>query len=186
MDVRDAQREVRTVFIGGFPGQLVSGVIWLLSAAAGTWHSRRLAIIVLVIGGMFIFPLTQLLLRAMRRPASLSPGNPLGGLAMQVAFIVPLSLPLIGAAALHRVGWFYPAFMIVVGAHYLPFVFLYGMWQFAILGALLIAGGVALGLALPDAFGLGGWLTGAVLVLFAIAGRSIALRRQREEALPPA
>jgi hypothetical protein len=33
--------------------------------------------------------------------------------------------------------------MIVLGAHYLPFVFLYGLWQFWVLGALLVGGGVA-------------------------------------------
>ena len=94
---------------------------------------------VLVVVGAFIFPLTQLVLRAMGRRASLSPGNPLRFLAMQVAFTVPLSLPLVGAATLHHLNWFYPAMMIVVGAHYLPFMFLYGMWQFAILAAALPA-----------------------------------------------
>jgi hypothetical protein len=38
MDIEDAQREVRSVFIGGFCGHLVSSVIWLVSAALGTWH----------------------------------------------------------------------------------------------------------------------------------------------------
>ena len=37
MDVQDAQREVRSVYVGGFWGQLVSPVIWLVSAALGTW-----------------------------------------------------------------------------------------------------------------------------------------------------
>lgn len=34
--------------------------------------------------------------------------------------------------------------MVVIGAHYLPFMFLYGIWQFGILGGLLISGGTAL------------------------------------------
>ena len=33
--------------------------------------------------------------------------------------------------------------MVVVGAHYLPFVFLYGMWEFAVLCGVLVGGGVA-------------------------------------------
>jgi hypothetical protein len=81
----------------------------------------------MVLGGVFIFPLTQLGLRLMGRPASVRPKNPLNGLAMQVAFTVPLAIPVIGAAALYNVNWFYPAFMIILGAHYLPFIFLYGM-----------------------------------------------------------
>src|SRR5262245_22975091 len=129
MLVRDAQDEVRSVFLGGAIGQLVAGCLWLAAAAVGTWGSPRRAIVLLAVGGAFIFPLTPLLLRAMGRPASLSPGNPLGALAMQVAFTVPLSLPLIAAATLYNLNWFFPGFMVVVGAHYLPFIFLYGMWE---------------------------------------------------------
>ena len=34
---------------------------------------------------------------------------------MQVAFIVPLCIPVVLAASLHKSGWFYPGLMIVVG-----------------------------------------------------------------------
>ena len=50
----------------------------------------------------------------------------------------------------------------------LPFVFLYGMWQFWILGGVLIAGGVVIALYLPASFSLGGWVTGVILLLFAV------------------
>ena len=63
MDIQDAQREVRSVYIGGFWGQLVSSVIWLVSATLGTWVTPKASILTLVIGGFFIFPLTQMLLR---------------------------------------------------------------------------------------------------------------------------
>ena len=63
MDVQDAQREVRSVYVGGFWGQLVSSVIWLVSAALGTWVTPKASILTVVIGGFFIFPLTQMLLR---------------------------------------------------------------------------------------------------------------------------
>jgi hypothetical protein len=87
----------------------------------------------------------------------------MNGLAMQVAFIAPLSLPVVGAAALYNINWFYPAFMLVLGTHYMPFIFLYGMWEFGVLAALLIGGGVAIGMLFPDAFTIGGWFTGVVL-----------------------
>src|SRR5437867_5005588 len=108
MQVHDAQREVRTVYLGGSVGQFVSGALWLSSAAMGTWASRRSAILVLVLGGMFIFPVTVLALKAMGRRATLSRENPLGALATQIAFMVPLCPPLVGAATLHRMDWFYP------------------------------------------------------------------------------
>ena len=34
------------------------------------------------------------------------------------------------AAALYETNWFYPAFMVIIGAHYLPFSHLYGMRLF--------------------------------------------------------
>jgi uncharacterized protein DUF7010 len=171
MIVEDAQREVRSIYLGGMVGQLVCGALWLVSSAIGTWMSPGRGIAVLCVGGALIFPATQLVLRAMGRPASLSPANPLRHLAMQIAFTIPLALPLVGAATLHRLNWFYPAMMIVVGAHYLPFVFLYGMRYFAVQCGVMVAGGVMLGLYKHDVFSLGGWLMGVGFLMFAIVAR---------------
>ncbi|MGH7495405.1 MAG: DUF7010 family protein [bacterium] len=176
MSIRDAQREVRSVFLGGFAGQLVSSGVWFLSAALATWNSEVRGIYALVFGGFFIFPLTQLLLRIMGRRSALDPGNPMRQLAMQVAFTLPLNLLLVAAATVHRLNWFYPAFMIALGAHYLPFMFLYGMWQFGALAAVLVGAGLTIGLYLRDTFVLGGWFTAFALLLFAFIGRSVALR----------
>lgn len=182
MEIREAQREVRTAFLGGFVGQLVSAALWLGSAALATWSTPRAAITLLVAGGFFIFPMTQLGLRLLGRPGRLRPDNPLGALAMQVAFTLPLSLPVVGAAALYRLEWFYPAFMVLLGAHYLPFTFLYGMRLFVPLAALLVAGGVGLGLRGPPVFSAGAWATAAVLFAFALAGRALV---RAEEARGP-
>ncbi len=180
MIVADAQREMRTAYLGGFMGQLVSGLLWLGSAALATWGSPRSAIFVLVIGGFFIFPVTRAGLRLIGHPARLSPGNPLNGLGLQVAFVLPLCLPLVGAAALYRLNWFYPAFMIVLGAHYLPFVFLYGMPLFAALAAFLVSAGLVLGLYASQSFSVGAWIAGVALILFALAGRWTLAREPTE------
>src|SRR3954464_4369825 len=71
MLVRDAQSEVRRVYVGGLVGQTVSGVLWLPSAALASWHSQKTAMIVLVVGGFFIYPVLSLVLRILGRPASL-------------------------------------------------------------------------------------------------------------------
>ena len=168
MEVRTAQQEVRTVFVNGSAGQAVSGLIWLISTALSTWAGIYTGMLALVLGGVFIFPLTQLALKLMGRRAALSRENPFNALAMQVAFIVPLMIPVIWAAARGNAAWFYPAFMIVVGAHYLPFMTLYGMWQYAILAAVLIGGGVAILFLLPGSFTIGGWLGSAALIVFAV------------------
>jgi hypothetical protein len=171
MLIADAQREVRGTFLGGFAGQLVSGALWGTSAAFATWGTPRQAIIVLVIGGFFIFPLTQLGLRLLGRSGRLPPANPMGTLGMQVAFTLPLSLPVVGAAALYRLDWFFPAFMIVLGAHYLPFVFLYGMPMFYVLGGSLVAAGLVIGRYWEGPWHAGAWVTTVLLITFALLGR---------------
>jgi hypothetical protein len=177
MTVTEAQEEGRVVFLNGSVGQLVSGAVWLSSAAFATWGTSWQAILVLLVGGFFIYPLTQLALRLSGRPRALSAGNPLGRLAMQVAFTVPLTLPVAYGAALYNLNWFYPACAVVVGAHYLPFVFLYGMWQFAVLSGILVGGGFACGLLLPHAFIPDAWLTGVALALFGCWVASLPRRR---------
>jgi hypothetical protein len=180
MDVRDAQRELRWTYLGGFPGGIVSGVLWLLAAAVASTGGRGRAMAVLVIGGTFIFPATMLLLKAMRLPATMRKENPLGGLATQLAFTIPLSYPLIYAAVLHRTEWFFPAFMVVVGAHYLPFVFLYGMRSYAVLAMVLVAGGVACGTIGRHSFAIGAWFTGFVLLLWAAFAWAWVAREKRK------
>jgi hypothetical protein len=69
--------------------------------------------------------------------------------------------------------------MIVVGAHYLPFITLYGMKIFGILATLLVLGGTGLALYGPDIFSLGGWLTWVTLMIFAFIGRQQVLRETR-------
>ena len=95
---------MRTTFVRGSVGQVVAGLIWLTSAALGIWASQRLAILILVLGGMFIFPLTQLGLRLLGRPAGLPGGHPINPLAMQIAFMVPLNMLLVGAASLYNIN----------------------------------------------------------------------------------
>ncbi len=177
--ISDAQRDVRTVFIGGFAGQLVSSGVWFLSAAVATWYSSRTAMEVVVIGGTFIYPMTRLLLHLLGGSSSLPKGHPMNALGMQVAFVLPLSLPLVFVTTAYSENWFYPALTIVLGAHYLPFIFMYGMWQFGMLAAFLIGSGMAIGMYLPSIFSLGGWSTAAMLLVFAFVGRSVALSEHR-------
>ena len=69
--------------------------------------------------------------------------------------------------------------MIVVGAHYLPFVTLYGMKVYAGLAAALVTAGISLALYVPNNFGLGGWVTGFLLISFAFLARIITLHESK-------
>jgi hypothetical protein len=146
-------------------------MIWFASSAIATFVDPKTGFWALAIGGAAIFPLTQALLRMAGRRAALARArqNPLNSLGMQIAFTVPFVLPVAGAAALHRPGWFYPACLVIVGAHYLPFVFLYGMKTFAVLAAALTCAGFAIGFLAPDEVVMGGWVGGVILFAFAFA-----------------
>jgi hypothetical protein len=174
MEIKQAQKDVRDTFLGGFAGQLVSALLWLISAAACTWKSFAMGEVILVFGGVLIFPLTQLLLRAMGHAHSLPKGHPMNALGIQVAFTLPLTLPLVLAIATLHPAWFYPALMITLGAHYLPFIFMYGMGQFGVLSGLLITGGLAIARYFPRPISAGAWLTAALLFAFALIGRQVA------------
>ncbi|MGB7980596.1 MAG: hypothetical protein WCF36_07360 [Candidatus Nanopelagicales bacterium] len=116
--------------------------------------------------------MTMVCLRLAGRPASLPAGHPMAGLATQIAFTVPLGLLVALAVTGYRLEWFLPAAMIIVGAHYLPFVFLYGMRLYAALAGTLALGGVSLALWGPGQFSLGAWVTGLVLLTFAFLLRA--------------
>lgn len=175
MDIQDAQHEARSVFIGGFWGQLVSSIIWLASAALGSWGTPKASILTVIIGGFFIFPLTQMMLRLSGRRSSLSRENPFNSLGMQVAFVLPFSMLLLVPVGLYNLNWFFPALMVLLGAHYLPFATLYGMRIFLFLAGILIAAGVVIACYFSRTFSLGAWVTGLVLFVFAWVGRSIAI-----------
>lgn len=181
MQIQDAQREVRFVYIGGFWGQLVSSGIWLVAAALGTWVTPKASILAAIIGGFFIFPLTQLLLRLSGRPASVSRENTFHWLGMQTAFVLPFSMLLLAPVGLYRLNWFFPALMILLGAHYLPFATLYGMRMFLLLAGILIAAGVVIAVYFSGAFSLGAWAGGLALFVFAWIGRSIAIAEARTQ-----
>jgi hypothetical protein len=168
MTIREAQEESRAVYLGGSVGQLVSSAIWFASAALATWGSRNTAVLTLIAGGVFIFPITTLVLRALGRRASLSRENPLGFLAMQVAFTIPLAIPLILAATAYKPEWFYAGCLIVVGAHYLPFITLYGQPIFGLAGMIMASAGILLPRFRPGDFAFGGWLGGAMLAVLGI------------------
>jgi len=174
MRIDEAQGDVRRVYRGGFVGQLVSGALWLIAAAIASWVSPAASIATLFFGGMLIFPLTTLALRAAGGPTALPKGHPMAALATQIAFTVPAGMLVAVALGVTKPNLFFPASMIIVGAHYLPFVFLYGMRLFAVLAAILILCGALLLLWFPMGAPLGGWFAGALLVLFAFLLRASA------------
>ena len=84
MNVRDAQQEMRSAFLGGFAGQLVSGLIWLVASALSFWVAARIGMAVLFFGSMFTFPLVGGALLGVYGPSIFS----LGGWLTAVVLII--------------------------------------------------------------------------------------------------
>jgi len=72
--------------------------------------------------------------------------------------------------------------MILLGAHYLPFVFLNGMRMFAVLAAFLLGGGTLIAMYFSASFSIGAWYTGTILLVFAELGRRIVNHEYRANA----
>jgi hypothetical protein len=75
--------------------------------------------------------------------------------------------------------------MILLGAHYLPFVFLYGMRMFAVLAAFLLGGGVIIAMYLSSSFSIGAWYTGIVLLIVAVVGKLLVDKERKRNAVQP-
>jgi len=96
---------------------------------------------------------------------------------MQVAFVLPFSMLLLVPVGLYRLNWFFPALLILLGAHYLPFATLYGMRMFLFLAGILIGAGWVIAQYFSGTFSLGAWVGGLALFVFAWIGRSICGQR---------
>lgn len=167
-ELADAQAEVRRSYRSASVGQLYSGVVWLASALAWSVLGDTAGVLVLLIGGVFIYPVTALVSRLLGSAGSIPKGNPLRLAGLTIPIVGALGIPVAGAAALHDIDWFYPAFMVIMGAHYLPFAHLYGMRIFLPLGAGMWFAGLSIALWASEASVMGAWLTG--LALIAVGG----------------
>ena len=181
MEVNAAQHDVRRVYRGGFSGPLVSALIWAAASCAYQWGSIAAAMTVLFIGGMLIFPLSTVVLKIMGGPAFLPKGHPSIALAMQSAFTVPLGLLVAIALGTVEPSLFMPASLIIVGAHYLTFISLYGMGMHGVLAGVLVAVGAAAIFVAPALRDITGWI-GAAVLLAASIPLFISYRREGSRA----
>lgn len=179
MTLPEAQRDVRRTYIGGLPGLLISAFVWLVSAALATWVGWHAAMWALVVGGALIFIGLEGAVRILHRNPALHPDNPLNPLVLQTAFLLPMLLPLVVCGFLYRADWLYPSFLVALGAHFVPFMFLFGMWHFGALGILLFGSGLVFGLASAEHFAIAGWYGALVQAVFGFIGFEQVRREAR-------
>ena len=178
-----AQRDMRTGYLGGAPGVLVSGSVWAVAACFAAFVSPERAMWALFGGGVVIHPLAVLCARLLGAPGRHTLGNPLGALAMATTVWMIAMLPLAYAIALWRIELFFPAMLLVIGGRYLCFQTLYGNRLYWVLGAVL--GVAAWGLASLGAPPvLGAAAGGGIEIVFAFLLLAGARREAGVRALP--
>ena len=135
--ISQAQADMCKGYANGSVGIIVSGLIWLTSAIVSMQFSAKQAIWTLLIGGMFIFPVSTLIGKAMGISGTHTKGNTLGNLAMEGTFFMLMCLPLAFGLSLQHNEWFFQAMLMIIGGRYLTFASIYGTRLYWILGALL-------------------------------------------------
>lgn len=173
--IDDAQREMRQAYACGAPGMAASATAWLVAGVVAWQVSASAAVWALLIGGMAIHPAGMLICRLMGRSGQHDKTNPLGPLALEGTVWLIFCLPIAYGVSLHRVGWFFPAMLLVIGGRYFTFRTLYGLRIYLACGAALGLAGYGLAAAgMPPAVVA---LSGAAIeAAFAVAILRLALR----------
>jgi len=158
--------EYRHCHFGGSVYLAVEGVLWLLSAAFGAAGQVPAAMLILLIGGMLIHPVASGFSRlfGMSSPAE---SNTLPVLNTWLALTIPLGLPLIiMTTADGHASMFYPALAVLVGAHWLPFAWIYSMKSFLVISGSMVAAGIFFGFVHTVSFSACGFVSGGILLVF--------------------
>ncbi|WP_373991044.1 hypothetical protein [Duganella sp. BuS-21] len=143
MTFSEAQKDMRHAYVDGATGVITSATVWLLAAITAWQATPNTAIATLLIGGMFIFPLSVALSKLLGRSGVHSKQNPLAPLATAVTLWMLLAIPIAYAASLHKIEWFFPAMLLTIGGRYLTFSTLYGLRIYDVCGATLSLAAIA-------------------------------------------
>jgi hypothetical protein len=140
-NLNEAQADMRVGYTNGSIGVIVSGAMWLTSGFVALFDTSAHAIWALLIGGVFIFPVSTVIEKILGKRGNHNKANPLGALAIEGTIWMLMCLPLAYGLSLLHHEWFFQGMLMIIGGRYLTFATLYGLRLYWILGALL--GGAA-------------------------------------------
>ncbi|MFV8343040.1 DUF7010 family protein [Flavobacterium sp. XS2P39] len=135
--VVQAQTDMRRGYANGSIGVLVSGLMWLISATVMYQYSANQAVWTLLIGGVFIHPVSVLLYKIIGLSGNHTKGNPLGNLGMEGTIFMIMCLPIAFGLSLQYTEWFFQGMLLIIGGRYLTFSSIYGIRLYWFLGAVL-------------------------------------------------
>ena len=132
-----AQADMCRAYANGSVGILASGIVWLTSAIVAYRFSATQSVWMLLIGGIFIFPLSVLFSKIIGLTGTHRKENSLGNLAMEGTIFMLMCLPIAFALSLQNIAWFFPAMLLIIDGRYLTFALIYGNKLYWVLGAVL-------------------------------------------------
>jgi hypothetical protein len=121
MYIDDAQQDFRRAYVGGGPGVLVSGLVWLAAASAAQSQGIGCGFAVLFIGGMIIHPVSTVLCRTLFGRAKEATGNPLAGAALESTIAMIGGLVAAWLLIPLRAEYVFPVAAIAAGTRYAVF-----------------------------------------------------------------
>ena len=132
---------MRNAYVGGAPGVLASGVVWVIAGLIWLRLDVPHAFTVLFFGGMLIVPVALFIARVILRAPKPLGENPLDRLGLESTLFLFAGL-LIAYALLHlNPAAVFPVIVVTIGARYFTFRTIYGEAIYWVLGAALIAVG---------------------------------------------
>ena len=167
MKVSEAQQDLRRAYVGGGPGVVTSGLVWLVAAWVQHTQGVGAGFVTLFLGGMLIFPVTKLLCRTVFRRDDESSGNPFGMTVLEstIAMIGGLFAAWLFVAV--KPALVFPLAAIAVGTHYFVFKTVYGDRSFWLLAGVVTAAGLA-GIYVPPLSGSTAWLVALTELAFGL------------------
>lgn len=143
MIITDVQDDLRRAYVGGGPGAVVSGLVWLVAAVAMLRYGTGAGFAHLFIGGVLIFPLSKLVCRLLFRRASEMPGNPGGTIVLESTAALIAGLVAAWVILPQRPELVFPLAALAVGTRYFVFQSAYGDRTYWLLAAAVTGAGLA-------------------------------------------
>ena len=167
MTFKEAQDDMRYSYLGGGPGVLISGIVWLSAGMTAIFSSKQISVLIFFFGGMLIHPIGLMLSKFFDRPGKHKDGNPLSFLALESTFLLFIGLFIAYFTFKVIPNWVFSIMILIIGGRYLVFSTIYGLRIYWAFGAILILSGIG-GFIFKTPFYLIGVIGGLIEILFSI------------------
>lgn len=142
MNFGTLQKDMRTAYLGGGAGVLISSIVWLTTGIVSIFLATQTSLLVFFLGGMLIHPLGIVLSKLFNRTGKHQENNPLAFLAIESTAMLFIGLFIAYCVFQIEAEWFLPIMLMIIGGRYLIFQSIYGMKMYWILGLAMAVLGI--------------------------------------------